>query len=217
MARSDSVVNSGLFFSPDSIMLRIAMISPFLLIFFAPIAILQPIPFYVWDPPFWIGGPPTLIDILIGFGGLMNQLLFVFYFFAIIIWIRSRNYFGIFVCFFLFMFFNTLNLIGLGQVRQTMAHLYPIYYFSIAFSFYELKMRSVKLPKKIFLIGFLFFSSLYFTYLAFKFTNSILALVLFSLIPISIFIFLLKIAAKVVKSEIPSKLLPFEEKLKISK
>ncbi len=118
--------------NPDGITTKIAEVSPFLFALIAPLALLQPLPFYAWDPPDFLGGEPALMDVLLGFGGLTNQILFGFYIIGASHWVRTRDSFGVSLGLFFTLLTCTLALIGLGQLRMIMAHCYPFFIAGVA-------------------------------------------------------------------------------------
>jgi hypothetical protein len=130
--------------NPDGITTKIGNASPLFLAALAPTQIMQPLPFYSWKPPEWIGGPPRLVDILMGFGGLVNQLFMCMYLMGLLYWWRTRHWAGIiFGGVFIFVM-SAANLIGLGQVRYIMAHVYPVYFLTVATGWLFLKQSCVK-------------------------------------------------------------------------
>jgi len=118
----------GMELDPNGITTRVAEISPALLSVLAPTVLMQPIPFYAWDAPWYAAGPPALIDVLIGIGGLINQLLFGFYVIAVRYWFNTQDTVGTRIGMGLTMVMCALTLVGLGQVRMIMAHCYPFFF-----------------------------------------------------------------------------------------
>ena len=118
---------------------RLWTISPLLLILISPLQIMQPIPFFLWSPPPWIGGPARFVDILNGLGGLMNQLLFGLFIIALNHWWKNKRWGEFCFCGLYVFFAGWVNLIGLGQVRYMMAHAYPLYMYSVVIGYQSFK------------------------------------------------------------------------------
>ena len=137
-SRNGQGLSIGMDMNPDGITTKIAKISPLLFIPISPTALMQPIPFYLWDAPEWEGGPPAVIDILIGFGGLFNQILFGFYIIAVSYWVREEDTFGFRVCFLFTLLVGTMTFIGLGHFRMMMSHTYPFFYAGISLAILKL-------------------------------------------------------------------------------
>ena len=116
--------------------------SPFLLALISPYVYWMPMPFYSWEAPIWNPGPNALIDILIGFGGLFNQILFYLYAYAIYIWVRNNDGIGISLGFIFSTAICSLILIGFGQIRMAMSHIYVFYYMGIAISIFSIYSNS---------------------------------------------------------------------------
>lgn len=130
--------------NPNGITERLWNISPLFLLLIAPLQIMQPIPFYSWNPHPWIGGPPRFVDILIGFGGLMNQLLFIFFLGALYLWKRNRQWGKFYFCGIYIIISGWINLIGMGQIRYMMAHAFPLFVYSVVVGYQNYIRRGVR-------------------------------------------------------------------------
>jgi len=177
---SDGAGNAlhGLDVNTSGVTGQISAVSPFLLFGIAPFALIQPFPFYAWDSPDFIGGGPTLIDVMVGIGGLLNQLAMGFYVLAAFIWIQNKNIdsFGFRVGLIFTCIVSGLILLGLGQIRMTAMHVYPFFYLGTVLAILRLRSYGEKYFIKLILIWAIFLSSLYLTYLSLS--------ILFLLIPL---------------------------------
>ena len=137
VARAGEGQADGMDLNPDGLTTRIAESAPALFVLISPTVLMQPIPFFAWDAPDFVGGPPALMDVVLGFGGLFNQLLFGFFILGVRHWLVTRDTLGwrlgvvytALVC--------TFTLIGLGQIRMVMAHCYVFFYLGIALALVE--------------------------------------------------------------------------------
>lgn len=177
----------GVEFNTSGVMGKISAISPLLLFGIAPFALMQPFPFYAWDPPDFIGGRPALMDLMVGIGALFNQLLMGFYVIAAIIWIKnkSNDSFGFRVGLIFTCVVCGLILVGLGQIRMTAMHLYPFFYLGVALAISRIKVYGISYFIELILVWIVFLTMIYLTY----FSLSILFLML-PLLGISIYIIL---------------------------
>jgi hypothetical protein len=163
--------------NPDGITTKIAEASPALFFLISPLALMQPLPFYGWDAPAFLGGPPALLDIVIGIGGLTNQLLFGFYIIAIRYWFRTKDTVGIRIGLLFTLTIGALAMIGLGQIRMVMAHCYPFVMVGIALTLTELFEGSWPRIWNAFLTWLGSLSALYFAYLSYRqWDNGVLAI-----------------------------------------
>lgn len=132
IVRAGEGFTDGMYVNPDGITTRIAEISPLLFAVVSPITLMQPIPFNAWEAPAYVGGPPALMDIVQGFGGLFNQLIFGFYILGTRHWLISRDTLGWRLGVVFIVLFGTMTFIGLGQVRMIMSHVYIFFYAGVA-------------------------------------------------------------------------------------
>jgi hypothetical protein len=122
----------GMELNSNGLTTRIGEISPALFTLISPISLMQPIPFYNWDAPNYVGGPPALMDVVLGFGGLFNQVLFGFYILGIRHWLITRDSFGWRLGVLFTLLVCTMSFVGLGQIRMVMAHVYIFFFLGIA-------------------------------------------------------------------------------------
>lgn len=127
-SRSGESLEHGTSVDPDGLTSRLFDISPLMFVLISPLALLQPLPFFSWNPPDFMDGPPALMDMAIGFGALMNQLLFGLYLVGIRLWFSTRDRGGLAAGAFYTLGICTLTLIGLGQIRMVMAHTYFFFF-----------------------------------------------------------------------------------------
>lgn len=107
---------------------RVADVSPWLFTLLAPLAWVQPFPFYAWAPPgWWFDATPAWADVFLGLGGLLNQVLFGFYLAAVGYWCARRDRAGLLLCVAMPLLVGALALVALGQIRMVMAHAYPFF------------------------------------------------------------------------------------------
>lgn len=128
IVRAGTEVGDGMQLNPDGITTRIGEISPFLFVFISPSVLMQPIPFFAWDAPYYEPGPPALMDVVQGFGGLFNQIIFGFYILGARQWFVTRDTLGWRLGVVFTLLICTLTLIGLGQTRMVMAQCYVFFY-----------------------------------------------------------------------------------------
>lgn len=132
--RAGEGFTDGMDLNPDGLTTRIAEISPALFVLISPTVLMQPIPFFAWDAPEFIGGPPALMDVVQGFGGLFNQVLFGFFLLGIRHWLATRDTLGFRLGVIFTLLLCTFTLVGLGQIRMVMAHCYVFFFAGIALS-----------------------------------------------------------------------------------
>jgi len=147
--------------NPNGLTQRLFQISPVLLLPLAPLQVMQPFPFFQWEPPFWIGGPPRFIDILVGFGGLFSQFLFGLFLVGVNQWRLEREWGKFFLCGVFILIAGWLNLIALGQVRYMMAHAYPFYFYGAALGYQSLQARGGGALRKFMVRNVIFIGSFY--------------------------------------------------------
>lgn len=149
----------------DGITGKISQKSPLLLAFLSPMALIQPIPFYTWKAPDRIGGPPALIDVLIGIGALCHQILFGLYIIAVRLWLRTRDSFGLSVGVVYTMVICASVLIGLGQIRMVMEQCYPLFLGGMSLAIVNVLGEQPKAIIRAIGIWFASIASLYLAYL----------------------------------------------------
>jgi hypothetical protein len=125
----------------------------------APFSLIMPFPFYGWDPG-WVGGQTRLVDILLGLGGLLNQLLMGFYLVAIFTYVRRRQWFKLFYSFIILFGTGALNVAGAGQIRYMLFHLYPFFFLAAADAWVQLR----RYPDQFLNTWFLWLASLFCLY-----------------------------------------------------
>lgn len=130
--RAGTGVADGMQLNPEGITTRIGEISPFLFALISPSVLIQPFPFFAWDAPYYEPGPPAFMDIVQGFGGLFNQILFGFYILGAYQCAVKRDNLGWRLGVLFTLLVCTLSLIGLGQIRMVMAICYIFFYGVIA-------------------------------------------------------------------------------------
>lgn len=109
----------------DGLSARVADISLWLFTLLAPLAWVQPFPFYSWAPPsWWFDTTPAWADVFLGLGGLLNQGVFGFYLAAVGYWCARRDRAGLLLCVAMPLLVGALSLVALGQIRMVMAHVY---------------------------------------------------------------------------------------------
>ena len=86
-----------------------------------------------------MGGDVAIIDVLIGAGGLFNQILLGIYLLAIYRWIKCGDKFGIRIGFIFTIATSTIIIIGLGQIRMMLSHIYPFYLIGVSKILYDHK------------------------------------------------------------------------------
>jgi len=174
--------------NPDGITTKIAEASPVLFFFISPLALMQPLPFYAWDAPAFLGGTPAVLDILIGIGGLTNQVLFGFFIVTIRYWYRTRDTVGIRIGLFLSLTIGALAMIGLGQIRMIMAHCYPFLMVGIAVALTEVLEGSWPRIWSVFLTWFGSMTALYLAYLSYRqWDSSLIAVMAATLAMVGLF------------------------------
>lgn len=107
---------------------------PLLYIIIAPINLMQPFPFYNWDPPYFERGSIALMDVVLGLGGLFNQIFFIFYLVSFFIFWKLRNKLALYLFYLFPLFVGVLCFLGLGQIRMMMSQVYFCYYLAVAYS-----------------------------------------------------------------------------------
>jgi hypothetical protein len=110
---------------------RLYNISPLMLLPLSPLQIMEPFPFFNWVPPYWIGGPVRFLDVVIGLGGLFSQVFFGFFAIGTFYWWRTKAWGKFLLCGAFIIITGWLNIVGLGQVRYMMAHVYPFYFYGV--------------------------------------------------------------------------------------
>lgn len=190
MVRAGEGFTDGMDLTPDGITTRIAEISPFLFTLLSPVVLMQPIPFFAWEAPDFVGGAPAFMDIVLGFGGLFNQLLFGFYVLGVRHWLVTRDTLGWRLGVVFTLFICTITLVGLGQIRMVMAHVYIFYYAGIAVGIdYLLVNRSGAIIRSM-LVWFGFMIFVYLAYMSYREAIGVFAVFIFAAMALVAFILL---------------------------
>lgn len=190
MVRAGEGFTDGMELNPDGLTTRIAEISPILFAVISPTVLMQPIPFFAWEAPAFVGGPPAFMDIVQGFGGLFNQLLFGFYILGARHWLATRDTLGWRLGVVFTLFICTITLVGLGQIRMVMAHVYIFYYAGIAVALdYLLINRSVAIIRSM-LTWFGFMIFIYLAYMSYREAIGGFAVFIFASMALAAFILL---------------------------
>lgn len=195
--RSGGGIEVGTKLDSDGITSKLGSSSPLMLMVLSPVAIMQPIPFYKFEPPTWIGGPARFVDVLIGFGGLMNQLFIGMYVAGLIIWFRQRDWAEVVICGLYLIAVSAANIIGLGQVRFMMIHVFPIFYLAAVFGWNRFRFHGNLMRANLAWLVCLFM--LYITYWCFKAEFS-LAIILLVCIPVIAFFLLALLRYSIIAS-----------------
>jgi len=181
MVRDGSMKAIGSELNSEGITTIIGEISPALYLVIWPISLLQPIPFFNWDAPYYEPGPPALMDIVLGFGGLYVQILFGFFIYGARWWVLNRDSLGFRIGVLLNALICTGVMVGLGQIRMVMASCYPFLFIGIAIGFLSISKYGYLLAIKVLFFWALFMLGLYGAYFSYKYLGILWA---FSLSPI---------------------------------
>jgi hypothetical protein len=150
---------------------------PVLYFVIAPINLMQPFPFYNWDPPYYEKGSVALMDVVLGFGGLFNQIFFVFYLSSFFILWKFKNKLALYLFYLFPLCVGALTFLGLGQIRMMMSQVYFCYYLAVAYSLNYCMNFKMGFSLLINWLGLLFSFYLFYYFLKIKIVIILLILV----------------------------------------